>query len=100
MGQNIDYATVEASVVAMRDIADKIGECKDGMRYYSYGSIDTKGEFADSFEQMKSMIQRMAGDIESFINDYADVIDTVAKNFESLDNEMQQHIITQSGMWV
>ena len=98
MGQNIDYSVVESSVATMKEIAGKIGACKMAMNYYSYGSIDTQGEFAHSFEQMKSIIQRTAGDIEAFIKDYADVIDTVAKNFESIDEEMQHHITIQNGI--
>ena len=100
MGQNIDYSVVEANVSAMKDIATKIETCKMAMNYYSYGAIDTEGEFASSFEQMKSMVQKTVGDIESFISGYANLIDSVAKNYEALDSEMKQHIIIQNGIMV
>lgn len=88
MGQNIDYATVEANVAAMKDIAEKISNCKNTMRYYYYGSLKCKGEFSSSFEGMKGKIQSTIGNMETFINSFADVIDVVAQNFEVFDAEI------------
>ena len=88
MGQNIDYSTVEAKVAAMKDIAEKISNCKNTMRYYYYGSLKCKGEFSSSFERMKGKIQSTIGDMETFINSFADVIDVVAQNFEIFDAEI------------
>lgn len=92
MGQNIDYATVSSSVAAMKEIANSIEACKRSMSYYYYGSIDTEGEFASSFEHMKAMIQKTVGDIEAYIDTYATVIDYVAQNFDILDNEMKSYL--------
>lgn len=88
MGQNIDYSTVEAKVAAMKDIAERIGNYKNAMQYYCYGSLKCKGEFSSSFEGVKGKIQSTIGDMETFINSFADVIDAVAKNFEAIDAEM------------
>ncbi len=97
MGQNIDYSTVEAHVAAMKDIADKIGNCINVMRYYYYGSLKCKGEFFSSFEGMKGEIQSAIGNMETFINSFADVIDMVAKNFEAIDAEMEKTV--HDDMW-
>lgn len=98
MGQNIDYSTVEAHVAAMKDIADKIGNCKNVMRYYCYGSQKCEGEFFSSFEGIKVKIQCVIGDMETFIDSFADVIDMVAKNFEAIDAEMRKSVYDD--MWL
>lgn len=92
MEQNLDYLIVEASVAAMKIIAEKIGNCKNTMRYYCYGSLKCKGEFSSSFEGTKGKIQSTIGDMETFINSFADVIDAVAKNFEAIDAEMSEAV--------
>lgn len=92
MGQNIDYSIVDANVAAMKDIADNIHACQMAMSYYSYGTINIQGEYANSFENTKIRIQSIAGQIEKFISGYADVIDCVAKNFDTFDKEMKQQV--------
>lgn len=92
MGQNIDYSTVEVYVTTMKDIAEEIGNYKNAMRYYYYGSLICKGEFSSSFERAKGKIQSTIGDMETFINSFADVIAMVAKNFEELDAEMTETV--------
>lgn len=92
MEQNIDYSTVDAYVAAMKDIADKIENYKNTMRYYCYGSQKCQGEFSSAFEGIKVKIQCVIGDIETFIDSFANVIDMVAKNFEAIDAEMSDAV--------
>lgn len=99
MGQNIDYSIVEEQVAAMKDIASKIQTCKMAMSYYSYGSSNIQGEYANSFENTKIRIQSVAGQIETFISGYADVIDCVAKNFDTFDKEMKQQLDDPNMKW-
>ncbi len=98
MGQDIDYSIVEAKVAAMKDIAGKIEECKMAMNFYYCSTVDLRGEFAKSFYQMKSDILSIVSDMESFINDYADLIDCVAKNFATFDSEMKEQVGYPYGM--
>lgn len=92
MGQNIDYIIAKTSIIAMKNTADKISNCKNAMRYYCYGSQECEGEFSSSFEGIMVKIQCVIGDMETFIDSFADVIDAVVKNFKTIDAEMSDAV--------
>ncbi len=92
MGQCVDYLIAETSIIAMKNTADKIGNYKNAMRYYCYGSQKCEGEFSSSFEEIKVKLQCTIGDMETFINSFADVIDAVVKNFKTIDAEMKEAV--------
>ena len=88
MGQYIDYANVNAYVTQMKAVASNLEGVKQTLRYYYYSGNRNEGEFNVAIGSMRADIESTISTIQSFINNYADVIDRVAADYDEIDSQM------------
>lgn len=94
MNIDIDISDIYFYTGRMQDIADELDTILQEMNYFYNGSaVMSQGEFSAQYEHMGSIIQSTTSDVRNFIRTYACLIQSVAENYDILDEQMADMVV-------